>query len=262
MVQRQEPEAEISGNYNSGGDVEGAMAPGTADTMYSTGSVLSTSESVKTKYGEYETSMNEETQRKSFALPGHDNSGKASARPLSGPLGVNYCQNVGQPEERRNDRHETMTSPPWSTSDVNVWNPGEPDSTYIENYSRAGYSDGNHDEVSTKQISFCRGKLWKFEIYVEMGRTMMTTTTTVVMEMQEKFQYRRRKQQKNQTNEIKMLLLTDFVLKEMESNGNTYVHVQKDLDFDNVMDTVNILPTFPNLNSVVFALRLQILERI
>ena len=236
----------------------GVPVPGPSDTLYSTGSILSTSESVRTQYGVAESSMDDETHRKSIALPRYDTGEQSreqrpettSTRPPSGPLGVNYCQNVGQLEER-NDRLQSVTSSQaYSPSDVNGLNPGEPDATYMESYSRVGYPDDNQNQVVPNRFR-------SIEEVVEVrdlcrdGSDDDTNDNDNCDVNAEDVPVPKKKTAKNQTNGIKMLILTDLVLKEMKPNRSTYVHCQKDLDFSNVMDVVNTLPIFQNLNSVI-----------
>ena len=235
----------------------GVPAPGTSDILYSTGSILSTSESVRTQYGVAESSMDDETHRKSIALPRYDASEQnreqraetTSTRPPSGPLGVNYCQNVGQLEER-DDRLQSVTSLQAYTSNGNELNPSEPDATYIQSYSRVGYADDNQNEVVPNRFR-------SIEEVVEVRDLCRDGSDDDTNDIDncdgdaEEVPVPKKKATKNQTNGIKMLILTDLVLKEMKPSRSTYVHCQKDLDFINVMDAVNTLPTFPNLTSVI-----------
>ena len=259
MIQRQQPEPEASHRFSSGGAMGGVADPGTSDTLYSTGSILSTSESVRTQYGVAESSMDDETHRKSIALSRYDAGGQnteqrvetTSLPPPSGPLGINYCQNVGQLEER-NEHHESVTNSQAYASGVNSLNPGELDTTYMESYSRVGYPDDNPEEVVPNRLR-------SIEEVVEVRDLCRDGSddddddndNDNCYDDGEDVPVPKKKTRKNQTNAIKMLILTNFVLKEMKPNRSTYVHCQKDLDFSNVKDSINTLPTFPNLNSVI-----------
>ena len=257
MVLRQEPEPGVSHRLSFGGAMGGVPDPGTNDTLYSTGSILSTSESVRTQYGVAESSMDDETHRKSIALPRYDVGGQNSeprpemtaTRPPSGPLGVNYCQNVGQLEER-NERHESVTNSQIYASDVNGLNLGEPDAPYMESYSRVGYPDDNPDEVVPNMLRSIQEVVEVRDLGRD-GSDDDDNDNDNCHDDGEDVPVPKKKTAEHQTNGIKMLILTDFVLKEMKPNKSTYVHCQKDLDFSNVKDAVNTLPIFPNLNSVI-----------
>ena len=237
--------------------MEDVPAPGPSDTLYSTGSILSTSESVRTQYGVAESSMDDETHRKSIALPRYDTGEQnreqraetTSTRPPSGPLGVNYCQNVGQLEER-NDRHQSVTSLQAYTSNGNELNPSEPDATSMENYSRVGYPDDNQNQVVPNRFRSI-DEVVEVRDLCRDGSDDDDNDNDNCDGDAEEVPVPKKKVTKNQTDQIKMLILTDLVLKEMKPNRSTYVHCQKDLDFSNVMDAVNTVPEFPNLTSVI-----------
>ena len=191
-------------------------APGTSDILYSTGSIRSTSESVRTQYGVAESSMDDETHRKSIALPRYDTGEQSreqrpettSTRPPSGPLGVNYCQNVGQLEER-NDRHQSVTSLQAYTSNGNELNPGESDATYIENYSRDGYPDDNQNQVVPNRFRSI-DEVVEVRDLCRDGSDDDDNDNDSCDGDAEEVPVPKKKATKNQTDQIKMLILTDL----------------------------------------------------